>query len=57
MDGRFFNSFNLKNIFNSFSLLDVALGKTAAKIAAVTHSTLVNFFEFNTEYMNVVDFK
>ena len=54
MYGRFFNSFNLKIIFNSFSLLDVALGHA---LAAVTHSTLVNFFEFNTEYMKVVDFK
>ena len=41
LDGRFFNCFNLRTIFNSFSLLDVALGHA---LAAVTHSTLVNLF-------------
>ena len=41
MDGRIFNCFNLKTIFNSFCLLDVVLGHA---LAAVTPSTLVNLF-------------
>ena len=41
MDGRFFNCSNLKTHFNSFSLLDVALGHA---LVAVTPSTLVNLF-------------
>ena len=46
LDGRFYNCFNMRTIFNPFSLLEVALGHA---LATVTHSTLVNLFEKTTE--------